>query len=130
MIVKSVIFACNHGRIGGDNISMLALAEGLIKKGINVTVIIPESGNIESKLKYYNIQYVIIDHRIKNLSNRMMMFFVLFKYLICIFLYKADVLHANDIFCNKYLSIASKKIRKKTICHVRFKINEIDIIRP
>ena len=120
---KTITFVCNHSRLGGDNISMLEVIQGLKQFGIQSTVILPERGLVEKKLNQLEINYRIIDNKIKKNTNKVQMFITLFKYLHTILKFKTDILHSNDIHCNKYVGWAARILNKSTVCHIRFKVD-------
>ena len=122
--LKVVTFACNHSRLGGDNMSMLGAIEGLQQRGITSTVILPEKGDIEEKLRKNNVRYTIIRSSVFKKTSKFSILLTLLKYLSFIIKSKSDILHSNDVYCNKFMTISGKLFRKKTVCHVRFKVND------
>ncbi|MFW5799402.1 MAG: glycosyltransferase family 4 protein [Spirochaetota bacterium] len=121
---KSIIIVCNHSRYGGDNISIVDSAKEIKKYNINVVFIIPENGMIEYKLQKDHIIYHIIDHRINSSTSKLQIIKKIIKYLFLIIRVKPSVLHANDIHCNKLIALLGKSLRIKTVCSIRYIIND------
>lgn len=119
-----VTFICNHGRLGGDNLSMLGAIDGLFRRGVKSTVILPEHGPIVDELRNRGIKLLIIDFSIKGKTSKVSMFLILLRFFLFILVSKSDVLHSNDVLCNKYASICGKILKIPVVCHVRYHVSE------
>lgn len=124
MALKVVTFACNHSRLGGDNMSMLGVIEGLRAHGVIATVVLPEKGDIEVKLRNLMVKYVIIDHRVHASTRKISILFTQLKFIYYLYVFRSDILHSNDVFCNRFVARVGKILKIPTVCHVRFMVNE------
>lgn len=106
---------------------MLGAIQGLQEREIISTVILPENGDIEEELQKLRVRYVIIDSKILRNTSKFKRFITLVKYVYYLSLFKSDIFHSNDIFCNKYMARAGKILKKTTVCHVRFSVDELQI---
>lgn len=131
-----VMIIGTDGSRSGASLSMVALAKEARKKGIQVYIVIPESGPLEDLLKQEKISYYIVksfnwvnvsaskrNRRLKKFIKEKVNFFADCKIATLIKTINPDIIHINTI-CSGVGALPALRSKKKLVWHIREFVEE------
>ena len=113
-----IIFIANSEKMGGGNKSLISICRSLRERGDIPIVFVPAEGRLSMELTKLKIRYQIIQTRFYDKpSARIAWMFA--KILLLLVKERPNLIHANDVYCYKYFSLAAKLLNIPILCHFR-----------
>ncbi|WP_459878501.1 glycosyltransferase family 4 protein [Desulfothermus naphthae] len=118
------MYISNSSHIGGGNRSLVQMAQKVKRNGHEILVVVPGKGKFLELIKKECLNYIILDHQLSNKYSKIDFICKFFKYLRLLYFYSPDIIHVNDLFCYRIVSIAAKILKIPLICHIRYSVDE------
>lgn len=113
-----IIFIANSEKMGGGNKSLISICRSLGERGHIPIVFVPAEGRLSIELKKSKIRYHIIQTRFYD-KPTVHIAWIFARVILLLFKEKPNLIHANDVYCYKYYSLAAKLLNIPILCHFR-----------
>jgi glycosyltransferase involved in cell wall biosynthesis len=113
-----IIFIANSEKMGGGNKSLISICRSLGERGHIPIVFVPAEGRLSIELKKSKIRYHIIQTRFYD-KPTVHIAWIFAKVILLLLKEKPNLIHANDVYCYKYYSLAAKLLNIPILCHFR-----------
>lgn len=113
-----IILIANSEKIGGGNKSLISICKSLCGQGHVPLVLVPAEGRLSIELRNLQIKYRIIPTRFYDKPSAQIAW-IFTKVMLLLAKERPNLIHANDVYCYKYFSLAAKLLNIPILCHFR-----------
>src|SRR5713226_7032858 len=115
-----VLYLTTSGEIGGGNRSLLTLSAGLLSRGTRVHVVCPSSGPMVEACRGQGIPCEVVHYGQPSLREPRRTWETYRRWIDVLVRTRPDLLHANDLYGARSVTLSRRRLGLPLICHVRF----------